>query len=160
MRARRAPVAQLDRATDFESVGRGFEPLRARQILGLAGIELRHSAVSTSAGTVLHSRKSPYNGHLLERFGPAAGAFQTGRLPHESAVFSNAVDAEDVTLPDAPGRELVQMRRALCHGIGRVISLRRSRKEWVRITIDMIERGPQAPPAQAIVSYLSAQFGD
>jgi hypothetical protein len=26
-----APVAQLDRAPDFESVGRGFEPLRARQ---------------------------------------------------------------------------------------------------------------------------------
>ena len=26
-----APVAQLDRAPDFESVGRGFESLRARQ---------------------------------------------------------------------------------------------------------------------------------
>ncbi len=26
-----APVAQLDRASDFESVGRGFESLRARQ---------------------------------------------------------------------------------------------------------------------------------
>ena len=25
-----APVAQLDRAPDFESVGRGFKPLRAR----------------------------------------------------------------------------------------------------------------------------------
>ena len=25
-----APVAQLDRASDFESVGRGFESLRAR----------------------------------------------------------------------------------------------------------------------------------
>ena len=28
---RSAPVAQLDRANDFESLGRGFEPLRARQ---------------------------------------------------------------------------------------------------------------------------------
>ena len=27
-----APVAQLDRANDFESLGREFEPLRARQI--------------------------------------------------------------------------------------------------------------------------------
>ena len=26
-----APVAQLDRASDFESAGRGFESLRARQ---------------------------------------------------------------------------------------------------------------------------------
>ena len=29
-RMTRAPVAQLDRAPDFESGGRGFEPLRAR----------------------------------------------------------------------------------------------------------------------------------
>ena len=28
-----APVAQLDRAPDFESVGRGFESLRACQVL-------------------------------------------------------------------------------------------------------------------------------
>jgi hypothetical protein len=27
----KAPVAQLDRAPAFEAVGRGFEPLRARQ---------------------------------------------------------------------------------------------------------------------------------
>lgn len=27
-----APVAQLDRVADFESVGRGFEPLRARHL--------------------------------------------------------------------------------------------------------------------------------
>ena len=27
-----APVAQMDRAADFESVGRGFESLQARQI--------------------------------------------------------------------------------------------------------------------------------
>ena len=32
---RHAPVAQLDRAADFESVGREFEPLRARQFSSL-----------------------------------------------------------------------------------------------------------------------------
>src|SRR5208282_6446272 len=32
----RAPVAQLDRATDFESVGRGFESLRAHHSSGFA----------------------------------------------------------------------------------------------------------------------------
>ena len=31
MENKRAPVAQLDRAIDFESIGREFEPLRARQ---------------------------------------------------------------------------------------------------------------------------------
>ena len=29
---KRAPVAQLDRATDFESAGRGFESLQACQL--------------------------------------------------------------------------------------------------------------------------------
>ena len=39
-----APVAQLDRAPDFESVGRGFESLRARQnIKGLCRYVIRHS---------------------------------------------------------------------------------------------------------------------
>jgi hypothetical protein len=28
----KAPVAQLDRVADFESVGRGFEPLLAHQV--------------------------------------------------------------------------------------------------------------------------------
>ena len=32
-----APVAQLDRATDFESVGRTFEPCRAHLIVYLCG---------------------------------------------------------------------------------------------------------------------------
>ena len=34
---RRAPVAQLDRATDFESEGRGFESLQACQINFIGG---------------------------------------------------------------------------------------------------------------------------
>jgi hypothetical protein len=35
-----APVAQLDRAPDFESVGRGFEPLRARSDFSTINWEL------------------------------------------------------------------------------------------------------------------------
>ena len=34
-----APVAQLDRAADFESVGRGFESLRACHFMGVCGKE-------------------------------------------------------------------------------------------------------------------------
>ena len=33
LKSRHAPVAQLDRASDFESAGRGFESLRARHFL-------------------------------------------------------------------------------------------------------------------------------
>lgn len=99
--------------------------------------------------------------YLLEHFGPASGAFQTGTLPHDSAVSRNAVDTKDVTLPEGPGRKMVQARCAMCHDIGRVVTVRRSREEWERITKNMIERGPQATSeqVQAIVSYLNSQFG-
>ena len=44
MNAKRAPVAQLDRANDFESLGREFEPLRARQMqLAISGPQPRAS---------------------------------------------------------------------------------------------------------------------
>ena len=38
-----APVAQMDRAADFESVGRGFESLRARQSIQQLRIEVSRS---------------------------------------------------------------------------------------------------------------------
>ena len=38
-----APVAQLDRAADFESVGRGFESLRACHSFFLIFSKLNHS---------------------------------------------------------------------------------------------------------------------
>jgi len=57
-------------------------------------------------------------------------------------------------------RRVVRMG-ALCHDLGRVVTARRSREEWARITQNMIDRGPAAPPeqVQTIVIYLTAQFG-
>ena len=47
-----APVAQLDRASDFESAGRPFEPDRARQaprrVDGSRGSYMVHGAISNS----------------------------------------------------------------------------------------------------------------
>ena len=51
-----APVAQLDRATGFEPVGRGFESLRAHQILAVRLVYTLHdNNVILFQYAVLHS---------------------------------------------------------------------------------------------------------
>ena len=99
--------------------------------------------------------------YLAANFGPGLNPMQTGTLPPGSAVSSPGAPASGVSLPAGPGKEAVEARCALCHDLGRVVGSRRTREEWERITRNMIERGPQAPPdqVQAIVSYLAAQFG-
>jgi cytochrome c5 len=99
--------------------------------------------------------------YFVEHFGPAAGSFKTGLLPHDSAVSANPVDSMSITLPEGDGKQLVQTRCAMCHDIGRVVTVRRSREDWERITKNMTERGPQATSqqVQTIVSYLTAKFG-
>ena len=99
--------------------------------------------------------------YLVENYGPAAGPFRMGALPPKNALVSGPVLSQNIVLPAGAGRDVVQQRCGLCHDLGRVITVRRSAAEWERITRNMIERGPQATPeaVQAIVSYLTSQFG-
>ena len=48
-----APVAQMDRAADFESVGRGFEPLQARQLTSRARCDRNNEYGFTTTGKAL-----------------------------------------------------------------------------------------------------------
>ncbi len=41
-----APVAQLDRASDFESAGRPFEPDRARQMTHIANFRFNNAKLA------------------------------------------------------------------------------------------------------------------
>ena len=99
--------------------------------------------------------------YLAANFGPGLNPMQTGVLPPGSAVSSPGAPAGNVSLPAGSGKEAVEARCAICHDLGRVVGSRRTREEWERITRNMIERGPQAPPdqVQTIISYLTAQFG-
>ena len=99
--------------------------------------------------------------YLAANFGPGLNPMQTGVLPPGSAVSSPGAPASSVSLPAGSGKEAVEARCAICHDLGRVVGSRRTREEWERITRNMIERGPQAPPdqVQTIISYLTAQFG-
>jgi cytochrome c5 len=99
--------------------------------------------------------------YLAANFGPGPNPMQTGTLPPGTAVSSPGASANNLSLPAGPGKEAVETRCSICHDLGRVVGSRRTREEWERLTRNMIERGPQAPPdqVQAIVSYLAAQFG-
>jgi len=66
-----------------------------------------------------------------------------------------------VTLPAGAGKELVETRCAVCHSLERVTGIRRQKSDWDHIVANMYDRwGVSAPDeAQAITSYLAAQFG-
>lgn len=97
--------------------------------------------------------------YLSTRLGPGLEPMQTGKLP-PGAMGGGATQAKDVKLPDGPGRDETAARCALCHDLGRVVSIRRTKEEWDYLARNMLGRGPQATEAQiqSISSYLSSHF--
>ncbi len=69
--------------------------------------------------------------------------------------------AKPITLPDGPGKELVETRCTACHDLVRVTAAKRSRHEWESVVANMLDRfGLKAPDeARAIATYLEAQYG-
>jgi cytochrome c5 len=66
-----------------------------------------------------------------------------------------------VALPNAPGKDLVETRCAVCHDLERVTIVKRQKRDWETIVGNMYDRwGVSAPDeAKAIAAYLVAQFG-
>jgi len=66
-----------------------------------------------------------------------------------------------VSLPDGPGRDLVETRCAPCHGLDRVTATRRASAEWGAIVQRMNQLGLPLSRADAktITAYLSAKIG-
>lgn len=98
--------------------------------------------------------------YLSTRLGPGTGRMQaTGALP-PGALAGAAKTVSEVRLPAGPGRDLVETRCALCHDLGRVVSIPRKKAEWESVTRNMIGRGPQTTPAQVqtMIDYLITHF--
>ena len=97
--------------------------------------------------------------YLSTRVGPGSGLMQTGVLP-PGAFGGGATTAKDVKLPEGSGQQLVQTRCAMCHDLGRVVSIPRKKEEWASITRNMLGRGPQTSPeqVQTITDYLATHF--
>ena len=63
-------------------------------------------------------------------------------------------------LPEADGKQLVIELCGTCHNLQKVVSSRKSDKEWERSVYDMVSRGAQIFPEEAdqIVKYLAKNF--
>jgi cytochrome c5 len=74
---------------------------------------------------------------------------------------SAALPPGNVTLPNGPGKELVETRCAVCHDLERVAGVKRDKSEWGMVVANMVARGAPAntEEAAAITAYLVAQFG-
>ena len=77
--------------------------------------------------------------------------------PPAAPVQASAPDG----LPAGVGREAVLKGCGGCHGIGQVVTERRSRQEWSDTVTNMINQG--APVSEAefeqVVTYLATHFG-
>jgi len=65
------------------------------------------------------------------------------------------------TLPDGPGKAVVEKMCKGCHGLENIIRSRRTKDKWSDIVDDMIARGAKGTDAEAdeVVDYLSTHFG-
>ena len=99
-------------------------------------------------------RGAPLNGreadtvidYLTASFGPTAAPSAT---------------AAAVTLPNGPGKDLVETRCTVCHDLERVATIKRQKAYWPGLVASMVARGApvSAEEAQTITAYLQAQFG-
>lgn len=85
--------------------------------------------------------------YLSKSFGPVSAPAKAGAQP--------------TSLPAGSGKELVESRCTLCHGLEKITGEKRSKEEWSGTVKNMVERGLSATPEeiQTMTSYLSAQFG-
>jgi len=84
--------------------------------------------------------------YLTANFGPSAAP---------------ATAANAITLPNGPGKDLVETRCVTCHDLERIATIKRDKRYWAPLVADMVMRGApvSAEEAQTIVAYLTAQFG-
>jgi hypothetical protein len=70
--------------------------------------------------------------------------------------------AQDATtMPDGPGKEIIQKACIGCHSIKVVLSKRATHDEWAALVDQMISRGAEVPDDQVdvVVQYLSTNYG-
>jgi competence protein ComEA len=65
------------------------------------------------------------------------------------------------TLPEGPGKVVVERMCKGCHGLENVVRSRRTRDRWTEIVDDMVARGAKGTDSEAdeVIEYLSTHFG-
>ena len=73
-------------------------------------------------------------------------------------IFAAAVAAQ--TLPDGPGKELVETICSACHSLSNVTTQQKTREEWQAKVTEMLqeETDVTGPERETILNYLAAHF--
>jgi mono/diheme cytochrome c family protein len=88
--------------------------------------------------------------YLATELGPGKDVMQGGGSPH---------GMKNISLPDGPGKDLVATRCVLCHDMGRVTGVARSKSDWDSITRNMLRGLSDTPDEiQTMISYLQVNF--
>ncbi|MBZ5576988.1 MAG: helix-hairpin-helix domain-containing protein [Acidobacteriia bacterium] len=71
-----------------------------------------------------------------------------------------AIPAAAQTLPDGPGKELVQTICTECHDPARIVAQQKTKADWAAKVTEMLQEAPDVTEAEraTIVQYLAAQF--
>ena len=98
--------------------------------------------------------------YLVQNYGPGMSPMKTGLLPPNAAV-SNTRGSDKISLPEGQGKTLVEGRCQICHDLGRIVTVRRSKEDWQHIIENMITRGipTSTQETEKILSYLTKYIG-
>jgi competence ComEA-like helix-hairpin-helix protein len=72
-----------------------------------------------------------------------------------------ALTAAAQTLPDGPGKEVVEKMCTPCHGLDNVVRARNTKERWGTVVDDMLSRGAVGTDDEIdrVIDYLAANFG-
>jgi competence protein ComEA len=75
-----------------------------------------------------------------------------------SIFFASMAQAQ--TLPDGPGKEVVQKVCTPCHGLQNVIKARMTKERWAAVVDDMVAKGAEGTDDEMdkVTNYLAATF--
>jgi alcohol dehydrogenase (cytochrome c) len=74
---------------------------------------------------------------------------------------SASITHAQTTLPDGPGRNVVERMCTTCHGVEQFTGMRMTKQHWSQTVDDMVTRGAQGSDEDItqVVSYLTENFG-
>ncbi len=76
------------------------------------------------------------------------------------AFFASVGSVAAQALPDGPGREILEKKCSVCHGVDQVTTMGRTAQEWHEIVTSMIDLGAEVSEAEAkvLVEYLATNW--
>jgi quinoprotein glucose dehydrogenase len=98
----------------------------------------------------------------LDAKGEVPGHIAASAVPAQSVTPERVKHSGPVTLPEGPGKILVQRTcGGACHGLDTVTGVRRDRAAWTAMVDNMVARGAKAKDNEikAIIDYLVQNFG-